>query len=83
MCIAWPMRLTEVLPEDHGMAECDGVRRRVSLRLLPGAKVGDFVLVHAGYAIEKVEPEAAQTQLALLDELSSGMREEPNPGRTS
>ena len=81
MCIAWPMRLTEILPEDYGMAECDGVRRRVGLRLLPGAKVGDYVLVHAGYAIEKVEPEAAQSQLALLDELSSGMREDTNGGR--
>lgn len=81
MCIAWPMRLTELLPEDYGMAECDGVRRRVSLRLLSGAKVGDYVLVHAGYAIEKVEPEAAQNQLALLDELSAGMRDEPTPGR--
>ena len=73
MCIAWPMRLMEILPEHYGMAEWDGVRRKVGLRLLPGAKVGDYVLVHAGCAIEQVKPEAAREQLALFRELSSAM----------
>ena len=81
MCIAWPMRLMEILPGHYGMAEWDGVRRRIGLRLLPDVKVGDYVLVHAGYAIELVKPEAAREQLALLRELSSGMTETRKEGR--
>ena len=73
MCIAWPMRLTEILPEHRGMAEYDGVRRRISLRLLPEANVGDYVLVHAGYAVELVKPEEALEQTALMRELANGM----------
>jgi len=73
MCIAWPMRLLEILPEQYGMAELDGVRRRVGLRLLPGVKIGDYVLVHAGYAIEKVDQVQAEDQLEILAELKAGV----------
>ncbi len=73
MCIAWPMRLQEILPDNYGRAELDGVSRRVSLRLLEDARIGDYLLVHAGYAIEKVSPENAEAQLAILNELKSGL----------
>ena len=74
MCIAWPMLVTELLPGEYAMAECDGVRRRISLRLLPEVRVGSYVLVHAGYAIEQLDREAAHEQTALMAELVSGMR---------
>jgi len=67
------MLITELLPGEYAMAECDGVRRRVSLRLLPDVRVGSYVLVHAGYAIEQLDPEAAREQTALMTELASGM----------
>jgi len=73
MCIAWPMRLLEILPDNFGMAEVDGVQRRISLRLLPGIQVGDYVLVHAGYAIEKVDPMQIEAQLKIMEELKSGL----------
>ena len=73
MCIAWPMRLLEILPDNFGMAEVDGVQRRISLRLLPGIQVGDYVLVHAGYAIEKVDPMQIEAQLKLMEELKSSL----------
>ena len=71
MCIAWPMRLLEILPGKFGIADLDGVSRRISLRLLPDAVVGDYVLVHAGYAIEKVDPLQVDSQLKIMEELKS------------
>ena len=53
MCIAWPMRIVELLDGPYATAEIDGINRRVSLRLLDNVNVGDHVLVHAGFAIEK------------------------------
>ena len=71
MCIAWPMRLTDILPDKFAMADLDGVSRRVSLRLLPDAKEGDYVLVHAGYAIEIVDPVKLEEQLKIFEELKN------------
>ena len=71
MCIAWPMCLTEILPDKFAMADLDGVARRISLRLLPDAKVGDYVLVHAGYAIEIVDPVKLSEQLKIFEELKN------------
>ena len=71
MCIAWPMRLTDILPDKHGIADMDGVSRRISLRLLDDVQVGDYVLVHAGYAIEKVDPLKAAEQLRIMEELKA------------
>ena len=71
MCIAWPMRLLNILPEKYGIADLDGVSRRISLRLLPDVQVGDYVLVHAGYAIEKVDSLKAEEQLKIMQELKS------------
>jgi len=69
------MRLSE-RGEFAGAAELDGVRREVSLMLVPEARTGDWVLVHAGYAIGIVDQEEAQRTLELLRELAS---EEPAP----
>ena len=57
MCVAIPMKITELTGEAHGIVEFDGVRRKVNLRLLPNSAVGDYVLIHAGYAIEKISAE--------------------------
>ncbi|MBE6380383.1 MAG: HypC/HybG/HupF family hydrogenase formation chaperone [Lentisphaerae bacterium] len=73
MCIAWPMRVTAVLPDKSGTADLDGVSRHISLRLLPDTQVGDYVLVHAGYAIEKVDPLKLEEQLKIMDELKASL----------
>ena len=73
MCIAWPMRVTAVLPDNSGTADLDGVSRHISLRLLPDTQVGDYVLVHAGYAIEKVDPLKLEEQLKIMDELKASL----------
>jgi hydrogenase expression/formation protein HypC len=59
--------------EALGIAELDGVRREVSLMLQPEAKVGDYVLVHAGYAIGLVDEEEANATLDLLRQVADSM----------
>ena len=75
MCLAVPMRLSQ-RDELTGIAELDGVRREVSVMLVPEARVGDWVLIHAGYAIGAVDEEEAQATLALLREVAA-LAEEP------
>ena len=65
MCLAIPMELRE-RDEYSGRVELNGVSRQVALHLFPEAKVGDFLLVHAGYAIGKVDKEEAERTLAYL-----------------
>ena len=78
MCLAVPMKITKVRPDRTGVAELDGSRHDVNLSLVPGAGVGTYVIVHAGFAIEKMNENEANTILALFDELAA-MQEEVSP----
>ena len=71
MCLAIPMRLLE-RDRLQGTAELDGVRRKVGLMLCPEARVGEYVLVHAGYAIGTIDEAEATRTLALIAEVSIG-----------
>ncbi|UCF90678.1 MAG: HypC/HybG/HupF family hydrogenase formation chaperone [Desulfobacterales bacterium] len=72
MCLAIPSKITKI---DNQMAtiDVDGVQREVSLLLLADAQVGDYVIVHAGFAIQKVDEAAAKETLKLLREALSLM----------
>jgi hydrogenase expression/formation protein HypC len=72
MCLAIPMELVE-LDGDEGVVELDGVRRRVSLMLLPEAALGDHLLIHAGFAIGSVDAEQAAETLAILREYADAV----------
>ncbi len=65
MCLAIPSKITKI---ENQMAtiDVDGVQREASLLLLADAQVGDFVIVHAGFAIQKLDETAAQETLNLL-----------------
>ena len=67
MCLAIPSKIVEI---ENSMAiiDVEGVRRKASLLLLDDAKVGDYVIVHAGYAINKLDEAAAMESLDLLRE---------------
>jgi len=69
MCLAIPMRLVQ-RSEFTGTAELDGVRREIGLALCPEARVGEFVLVHAGFAIGTLDEEEAAATLAVLEHIS-------------
>ena len=68
MCLAIPMQLIE-RERFQGTAELDGVRRSVGLMLCPEALPGDYVLVHAGYAIGTIDEVEAKRTLALIAEV--------------
>ncbi len=70
MCLAIPV-LIESIEGLHGVVELSGVKRTVSLMLTPEAKVGNYVLVHAGYAIGIVDEEEAKETLHLLEEMAT------------
>ena len=73
MCLAVPGKLIEwierELPFAEGMVEFAGVRRRTNLACVPEVVVGDFVLVHAGVAIGRIEAEEAERILTTLEEI--------------
>ncbi len=68
MCLAVPAEVVELGEDDLALIEIGGVRKEVSLMLVDGVEAGDFVLVHAGFAIEKVDPEEARKTLEILEE---------------
>ena len=72
MCLAIPMKLIEC-SEFGGVAEIDGVQRQVSVIYVPEAEVGDWVLVHAGFAISQVDADEAAKTLDLLREYADAM----------
>jgi hydrogenase expression/formation protein HypC len=77
MCLAIPSQIVEI---NDGMAviDVDGVRRDASLLLLEDAAVGDYVIVHAGFAIQKIDEAAAKESLDLLREAAALMEEKRN-----
>lgn len=76
MCLAVPMRLVE-RDGERGIVELSGVRRQVHLGFVPDLALGDYVLVHAGFVIEKLDPERAEEDLKLLSILLDDPPAEP------
>jgi hydrogenase expression/formation protein HypC len=73
MCLAIPVKVVELLDGDQATVDVGGVRKEVSLALVDGIAVGDYVILHVGYAIQKLDPEEAEKTLALFAELSENM----------
>ncbi|RLG72977.1 MAG: HypC/HybG/HupF family hydrogenase formation chaperone [Methanobacteriota archaeon] len=69
MCLAIPAKIVSIEGET-GVVDFGGVKQKVRLDLLPDVSVGDHVLVHVGFAIEKIDKEEANKILELLDEIS-------------
>jgi hydrogenase expression/formation protein HypC len=70
MCLAIPVSIRNI-EGSNGTVEVSGVKRIISLRLTPEAKVGDYVLLHAGYAIGIVDEEDAAETLKLFEAMSA------------
>jgi hydrogenase expression/formation protein HypC len=70
MCLAVPVKIVSI-DGDEAETEIAGVRRRVSIALTPEAKVGDYILLHTGYAIGVIDEAEAEETLKLLEEIAS------------
>ncbi|MDI6892006.1 MAG: HypC/HybG/HupF family hydrogenase formation chaperone [Actinomycetota bacterium] len=69
MCLAIPGKVIKIKENDIADVEIGGIVREVGLHLAPETKEGDYVLVHAGYAIQTIDEEAARETLKLWEEL--------------
>ncbi len=69
MCLAIPALITEKKSDNLATAEILGVTREVALDLTPQANVGDYVLVHAGFAIEVIDADYAKETIELVKQL--------------
>ena len=65
MCLAIPMKVLTV-DGDEGIVEIEGIKRTVGIQLVDDVKVGEYVVVHAGFAIEKLDEEEAKETLELF-----------------
>ena len=78
MCLAIPSKIVKI-DDNIGIIDVDGVQRTASLLLLEDPKVGEYVIVHAGFAIKKIDEEAAmETLMVLREALSFAEKEKPD-----
>ena len=74
MCLAVPMQI-ESLEGNLAVVDAAGARRQISVAFLENAMVGDYVLVHAGFAIHKIDQQEAEETLKLLSQMGRDNRE--------
>ena len=68
MCLAIPIRVEQLLPDNMARVTLSGVSKIVSIALLEDVRLGDYLLIHAGYALARLDPDEAEQTLALMRE---------------
>jgi hydrogenase expression/formation protein HypC len=78
MCLGIPAQIVEISDSEASLAkaELSGIRREVSIALCPEARVGDWVLVHVGFALERIDEQQAAETLALLEAMGEAYEQE-------
>ncbi|KEA65679.1 [NiFe] hydrogenase metallocenter assembly protein HypC [Marinobacterium lacunae] len=69
MCLAIPVRIEALIDDERALADIGGLRKEINTALVENLKVGDYVILHVGYALNKLDPEEAARTLALFEEL--------------
>jgi hydrogenase expression/formation protein HypC len=75
MCLAVPVRVAALLDDQWVEIEVGGIRTRVSIALIDGVALGDYVIVHAGFAITRLDVEDAEKTMALFDVIAAHLGE--------
>jgi hydrogenase expression/formation protein HypC len=84
MCQAVPAQILELRDDNMALVDISGAQREISLMVLDGdAAVGDYVLIHVGYAIEKIDEDEAERTLELFAEISLLDENQPESGDSS
>ncbi|MBS3747018.1 MAG: HypC/HybG/HupF family hydrogenase formation chaperone [Wenzhouxiangellaceae bacterium] len=78
MCLAVPARVEALHEHDQATVEVGGVRSQISLAMVDGVEIGDYVIVHVGHAITRLDVEEAERSLALFRELAEKLGESPD-----
>ncbi|HPF58695.1 MAG TPA: HypC/HybG/HupF family hydrogenase formation chaperone [Candidatus Competibacteraceae bacterium] len=71
MCLAIPAQVIEMKDNEHAVVDMGGVRKQISTALLDEIAVGDYVIVHVGYALNRLDPDEAEETLRLFAELAA------------
>lgn len=79
MCLAIPAQIVELRDGDNALVDLAGVKKEISLALVDGVAVGDYVIVHVGYALNKLDPEEAAKTLKLFAEMGELAFADENP----
>jgi hydrogenase expression/formation protein HypC len=79
MCLAIPAQVVELRDGDNALVDLAGVKKEISLALVEGVMVGDYVIVHVGYALNKLDPEEAAKTLKLFAEMGELAFSDENP----
>jgi hydrogenase expression/formation protein HypC len=75
MCLAVPVRVAALLDDQWIEIEVGGIHTRISVALIDDVEVGDYVIVHAGFAITRLDVAEAEKSLALFDEIAAHLEE--------
>ncbi|GAB4354987.1 MAG: HypC/HybG/HupF family hydrogenase formation chaperone [Gammaproteobacteria bacterium] len=75
MCLAIPARIVEIQDEENAIVDLGGVRKEISIALVEDVAVDDYVIVHVGYALNKIDPEEAEKTLKLFAEMGEATGE--------
>ena len=79
MCLAIPARIEQLGDDETAVVDLGGVRRRISLALLDDARLGDYVIVHVGFALHKLDAQEAERTLVLLAGVDQGAQRTQAP----
>ena len=71
MCLGIPAEIIELLPDERGIVSLGGIKKEISLSLVNDIAIGDYVIVHVGYALTKLNEEEALKTLELLSEIEA------------
>jgi len=69
MCLAIPVKVEKILADDTAIVDIGGVKKEISVALIEDLAIGDYVIMHVGYALNKIDPEEAIKTLALFNEM--------------
>ena len=69
MCLAIPVKVESILEDDMALVNIGGVKKEISVALIDDLVVGDYVIMHVGYALNKIDPEEAENTLSLFKEM--------------
>ena len=72
MCLAIPLKITEINGND-GVGEANGLRRKIRLDFIREPKIGDYVIVHAGFAMERMNEQQALDNLQAIQEVADAL----------
>lgn len=73
MCLAIPARIVEIQDDENAIVDLGGVRKEISIALVEDVAVDDYVIVHVGYALNKIDAEEAEKTLKLFAEMGEAV----------